>query len=253
MVAVLVEDPELGVELSATEREHAMRTALARVVPVQPGPMNLGLDETEAASHLGLLVLDGMIVRHVGLAQIGSSEMLGPGDLLRPWRPFGGQRWAGLTRWEALTPARIALLDRDFAYRIRAWPEITTALLDRARDRVDFQLLQSAIRQARRVEDRVALALWYFAERWGETTPDGIVSPAGKVTGDVLAQMVGARRQSVSMALGALLDRGVIRRRADGRLILPPDPPFLNALQTEEPPADQPDRRRRADRRAGPG
>ena len=34
---------------------------------------------------LGLLVLDGLIIRRVGVAGRFGAELLGDGDLLRPW------------------------------------------------------------------------------------------------------------------------------------------------------------------------
>jgi CRP/FNR family transcriptional regulator, cyclic AMP receptor protein len=128
-----------------------------------------------------------------------------------------------------LAAARLAALDADFANRVRAWPELAAGLLDRAAQRHDAQLLQAALHQAKHVEDRVLLALWHFAGRWGHVGPEGRIVHLPNITGEILARFVGARRQSVSTALGQLADRGQLKRRGDGAIVLPHQPPQLLA------------------------
>ena len=200
MVRVLDEDPELGRYLTGRALELASSAAVAPLLRVARGPTSFLIDESATHAHFGLLVLDGLIARHLSFGQIGASEFLGPGDLLRPWLNRGEGTEVVHVTWEALGVSRLAALDQDFANRTRAWPEIATALLDRAAERSDSQALQAALHQTRRVEDRVLLALWHFAGRWGRVGPDGRVVSLPGVTGELLARFVGARRQSVSTA-----------------------------------------------------
>jgi len=230
MVRVLEEDPELGRYLSEGALAVARSAAIAPVASFDEGVTSFLIDEQATHAHLGLLVLDGLIARHLSFGQIGSSEFLGPGDLLRPWVHRGDTADVAGIRWEVLTQVRLAALDKDFANRVRAWPEIAAALLDRAAERSDSQALQAALHQARSVEDRVLLALWHFAGRWGQIGPEGRVVTLPNITGELLARFVGARRQSVSTALGTLTDRGALKRRPDGGIILPHAPPQLEHI-----------------------
>ena len=229
---MLLEDPELGAHLPEGELARARRAVVAPIRRLETGCCTWRFDESSA--YMGILVLEGVLVRHVVFGHTIASELTGRGDVLRPWVSIADE--AVPARWEVLAPARIAMLDSEFASRVRQWPQIVSALLDRSRRRTDSQLIQSAIRQARRVEDRVLLVLWDFAQRWGEASSEGLVMPEVKITGELWARIVGARRQSVSSAMGSLADRGAIRRRPDGRLVLPPQPPELDAIRPQTPP-----------------
>ena len=230
MVRVLDEDPELGRYLSGRSLELASSAAVAPLLRVEAGPTSFLIDVAATRSHFGLLVLDGLIARHLSFGQIGASEFLAPGDLLRPWLNRAEGADVVHVTWEALGPSRLAALDKDFANRTRAWPEIATALLDRAAERADSQALQSALHQTRRVEDRVMLALWHFAGRWGRVGPEGRIVSLPNVTGELLARFVGARRQSVSTAITQLTATGAIKREPGGTLILPREPPQLEHI-----------------------
>ncbi|HEY5316781.1 MAG TPA: Crp/Fnr family transcriptional regulator [Solirubrobacteraceae bacterium] len=230
MVRVLDEDPDIGRYLSGRALTLASSAAVAPLLRVAPGPTSFLIDESATHAHLGLLMLDGLIVRHLIFGQIGANDFLGPGDLLRPWLSRGDSSEVVHVTWEALGPTRLAALDQDFANRTRAWPEIATALLDRAAERSDSQALQAALHQTRRVEDRVLLALWHFAGRWGQVGPEGRIVSLRNITRELLARFVGARRQSVSTAIGNLMATGAIRRLPDGSLVLPREPPQLEHI-----------------------
>jgi hypothetical protein len=240
MVRVLAEDPELGRDLAAGALPSARAAAIAPLMRLKPGIQSLLIEERAAHGHFGLLVLDGLIARHVSLGQLGSTEFAGPGDILHPWlrrsEPFADVE----VRWEVLAPSRLAALDQEFASRIRAWPAITAALFNRTAERSDQRVLQAALHQARRVEDRVLLALWHFAARWGQTGPQGRTVNLHNITGEVLARFVGTRRQSVSTALGKLQDRGSVVRLADGSLLLPRAPAELETIARGQRASDQP-------------
>jgi CRP-like cAMP-binding protein len=231
MVRVLAEDPALGTHLSSQTLPVATAQAIAPVIAAGPGALRYLVSEETTHGHLGLLVLAGLLARHIRLGELGATEFVGPGDVIRPWVRPGNGPHSVETRWEVLAPARLADLNREFAVRIRPWPELVAALLDREAGRIESHLLQSAFRQAVRVEDRVLLAMWQFAERWGEETPEGRTINLPKLTGEVLASIVGARRQSVSTALGQLADRGAVRRRSDGTWLLSALPSQLERIE----------------------
>ncbi len=234
MVSVLGEDPDLARTLTPAARELARSAALAPLLKLEPGVRDFRMEEPPPRAHLGYLVLEGLIALHIRFGSIWSTEFLGPSDLLRPWALSTGVEVADV-QWEVLTRTRLAVLDRDFATRIRAWPELAAALLDRYTERLASQLFQSALRKTRRVEDRIWVALWHFASRWGRVCPEGHLVELPRVTGEALANVVGARRQSVSTALNALVDRGAIERRPDGCWLITEKPPQL-WLEAESKP-----------------
>jgi DNA-binding transcriptional ArsR family regulator len=240
MVRVLDQDPGLGHHLRGRALEFARAAAIAPMTALEPGLTTFSIAEPAIPGHLGMLVLNGLLARRVAFGEIGSAEFLGPGDLLRPWSRQGKPSEVVQLHWQVLVSTQLAVLDREFADRVRPWPELTGALLDRAVERTDFQVLQSALRQAKRVEDRVLLALWHFAGRWGDASAASRSVRLPNITGELLAQIVGARRQSVSSALGQLQDRGVLRRREDGSWVIPRRPPQLDYVQTGRRVTDRP-------------
>ena len=67
------------------------------------------LGATEPA--LGLLVLDGLLLRTVRLERRACPELTGAGDLLRPWDAADDPTSIGTATWEAVVPTTIAVLD----------------------------------------------------------------------------------------------------------------------------------------------
>ena len=159
-----------------------------------------------------MLVLDGLLVRQVELEGLRCCELLGPGDLLRPWDEDDG---AGTLEcraaWQVLEPTRVALLDADFARRACRWPSLTPELLQRTLRRSRAQSTLLAITQARRADVRLRVLFSHLADRWGRVTPHGIVLHL-RLTHSVIAQLTGLRRPSVSISLGELERSGEIVR-----------------------------------------
>jgi len=216
MTSVLEADPGLGEGLGPAALTEARREALAPLKRLDPGPWQW---QGEPRGSLGLLVLDGLLVRNEAVGDFEYPEFLGAGDLLRPW---SGEQHATLPRdasWEVLIPTRLAVLDRDFALRARPWPEISAALLDRVVMRSRALTLNLAIHRAVRIEERVELILWHLADRWGHVSAEGTVLPI-PLTHEALGKLVGARRSPVTVALGRLSRRGVLCRGPGGSWIL---------------------------------
>ena len=148
MVRILEEVSGLEHDLPETALPHARAAAIAPLIEVSPGVTSFVIEKTAVRGHFGLLLLEGLIARHVTFGEIGSTEFVGPGDLFNPWLRRNRLGETVEVCWEVLTSSRVAALDYEFASRIRAWPEITAALLSRSAERSDAQVLQAALHQA---------------------------------------------------------------------------------------------------------
>jgi len=89
-----------------------------------------------------------------------------------------------------------------------------------------------AIAHLTRVDERLLSLLWMLAERWGRVVPGGVLVSL-RLPHRTLAAMVGARRPSVTTALGQLMARGEIERRSDGGWILRGQPPAGERIGSE--------------------
>jgi CRP-like cAMP-binding protein len=61
--------------------------------------------------------------------------------------------------------------------------------------------------------------MWLLAESWGLVTPTGTVLPIA-LTHAALGGLIGARRPTVTLALGNLSASGLVRREPRGWLLL---------------------------------
>lgn len=225
-VEVLRIDPGLGEALPATARPHAQAAARARAIAVPAGRWDVPLAPDRFRGWLGLLVLEGLLARHVEIEAMGWTELLGPGDLLQPWTHVNetASTLPAEARYEVVEPARMAVLDRDFALRIAPWPEISAALLARAIERTRWLTYHLAAGQPARIDERVWMALWHLADRFGHVTPRGVELVLSGLTHEVLAVMLGARRPTVSAALRRLAELGLITQERRGAWLLHGDP-----------------------------
>ncbi|WP_147448045.1 Crp/Fnr family transcriptional regulator [Solirubrobacter pauli] len=161
---------------------------------------------------LGLLILDGLVVRHVYAGGMRSCELLGPGDVLQPWSEGGEPGTVDVFGgWRVLEPTRIALLDAAFARRADRWPSITGELMRRSLARSQALAVLLALAHARRADVRLRALFWHLADRWGRMTPEGAVLSL-TLTHSLIAQLTGLRRPSVSVTLADLERSGEIRR-----------------------------------------
>src|SRR3954451_6982223 len=83
-IGVLQADPELGRGIGGEELGLAMRQAVGEVVRLDAGVWTPSPDLQRGAT-VGLLVLDGVLCRRVRTGRGASVELLGAGDVLRPW------------------------------------------------------------------------------------------------------------------------------------------------------------------------
>jgi CRP-like cAMP-binding protein len=224
IVSLLRVDPELGEELVGNELATAEEELLVRVETLEWERREGRWGPADASGFFGLIVVGGLLLREVDLGRGHSAELLGAGDLLRPWDVDGtavmpqGEAAVG---WTVLRPVEVAVLDRPFLERACGWPPVLSRLSTRAVLRAKSVLLDQAISHLKRVESRLLLLFWHLAERWGRRGLDAITLDL-PLTHEVLARLVGSTRPSVTTALGRLARRGLLER-ADGRWRLSPD------------------------------
>jgi CRP/FNR family cyclic AMP-dependent transcriptional regulator len=226
----LLHESEVRVSVQASDSRTARRAPrallggveghgpLARTIRLDPGPVDLqsrvGGDET----WLGLLILDGALLlqTRAGRARVG--WLAGADDLIRPWELSGLSLTAG-SEWRAITPTSLALLDKAFSRRAEPMPGLTISLVERAARTTRWLIAKSVILSAPLIEERLLLLFALMADRWGRVTPAGVRIDL-PVTHELLAVLCGARRPSVTIALRALSDQGLVARNGDGRWLL---------------------------------
>jgi len=229
-IELAVEQPWLLDLVDEPTRPWVRRNLLVPLVPVPRGPFAV---EDLPRPRFGMIVVEGRLLRRLHVGAYRGAELLGETDILRLWTYDGQVATIPATvEWRALTDSRLALLDHRFLQVVQRVPEVMTALLDRSVERTRMMAFFLALRGAVRVEDRLLLTLWHLAERWGRVTADGVVLPLPKVTHDILGEMLGSRRPSVSAATARLEQRGAIERRSGGTWVLKGQPPV-----PQEPPA----------------
>jgi CRP/FNR family transcriptional regulator, cyclic AMP receptor protein len=166
------------------------------------------------AAGLGLLVVDGVLVRtvHLGDEEV-ATELVGPGDIIRPWEAGRdeGAMVPVTVGWFVLQPTRLAVLGRTVARAAAECPGLVATLVERTARRSRSQGILTTIAHMKRIDVRVLLLLWHLAERWGRVTAKGVVVPM-RLTHQRLALLVGAQRPSVTAALSRMTARGLVGR-----------------------------------------
>jgi CRP/FNR family transcriptional regulator, cyclic AMP receptor protein len=225
-VNLFEEDRDLFSALPERGRLEARSRTVVPLLELGHGPWEVranGIGSSPAC--LGLLVLDGLLLHSVAVASQPRSELVGAGDVIRPWEydddaasvPFESS-------WEVVQRARVAVLETRFVALVCRWPQLMPAVIARATRRSRWLALQLAVAKLRRVDDRLMLFLWHMADRWGRVRPDGVLVPLA-VSHEVLAQLIGVQRPTVTSALRRLSDAGLIQRRPDRTWLLRAEPP----------------------------
>lgn len=219
---MLDHDPDLLGELDDRLADAARHQLVARTVTLELRAWSpLGNDfPPDFDGWLGMLVLDGLLVRQVDINGLRCCELLGPGDVLRPWDEDGpGAALESQACWRVLEPTRLALLDANFARRACRWPSVTAELMRRTLARSRSLSILLALTQARRADVRLRTLFWHLADRWGRVTPDGVLLPLS-LTHRVISELTGLRRPSVSLSLGELERTGEIVRLSKGSWLI---------------------------------
>lgn len=231
----LREDTDLAATLEPLQRAAALEECIAPVIRLDAGRWS-GQVAGFSRDGIGLLVLDGLLLRRVGVDGRYGAELLGDGDLLRPWQ---GEDMRGTvpqtTGWRILQPVRLAVLDRRVTRRVARYPDLIGRFVARALERSRNLAVNMAIVHQTRVDVRLQILLWHLADRWGRVKPDGIVLPLA-LSHATLAELVAARRPTVTTALAELYAGGSVRRVSSGWLLVGDRPSELLELRDDLPP-----------------
>lgn len=224
-VRLLDADPSLAATLSEEELATARQYAIADVISLARGK-HAPREMFEGDGLLGLLVLDGLLIRQVAVAGRQCGELVSPGSVLRPWDDFGQNAPLPFeVSWRVIEDVRLAQLDRRFLATIVHWPVLIEAFTARSTERAHTLAFNVAIHCLRHVHTRLLALFWHLADRFGRVTAEGTHVPLALSHSD-LAELVGAHRPSVTVALGRLGDEGLVRRRqSDNTWLLSHAPP----------------------------
>ncbi len=225
-IAVLRADPDLADGLEGARRAHAEGLSVARVVRRGRGAWETAEDAGHARDGLGLLVVEGTLVRRVGMAGRQGAELLSVGDLLQPARHDGEEATLPFdATWHVLTPLRLAVLDLAWMARMAPYPEVMAEIANRIMLRSRRLASLLAIAQQHRLDDRIQLLFWQLADRYGRVGPQGVRLDL-RLTHELIGHLVGAHRPSVSAALTRLQRAGLLRLDAGHWILLGPAPDF---------------------------
>ncbi|HET9074948.1 MAG TPA: helix-turn-helix domain-containing protein [Solirubrobacteraceae bacterium] len=233
-VCLLDIDPDLATEVDPQQLAHARHCSQAALFEIEGPTWDPGeLGDSPGPDWLGLFVVDGLLVRTVTVGTRSACELLGPGDLFRPWDADDGYDPVPVSvSWSAPGTVRVALLDARFTQRVAAWPAILSRLSARFAARARALALSRAVSHLPRAEVRLLILFWLLAERWGTVGTEGI-GMSLPLTHELIASLIGVRRPAVSLALAKLDRAGLLNRPSRGRWVLS----HLALDQLEDPEA----------------
>jgi len=219
---ILAKDPDLGQGLPPDQLRAA--TALFRADVVSVNRPRWQPPKYDPTITYGLLVLDGLMGRRVRVGKAVATELLGPGDILRPWdEPTLLEMIPPELDWRVFRPTRLAVLDERITTLIGRRHELVINFSGRLLRRARSIAYLTAISHLNRVEDRLIATLWHIASSWGRVGPEGVSVPF-RLTHEVLGEILGAQRPSVTIALQRLQHRRQVKRTPGGGYLLIGDP-----------------------------
>lgn len=228
--------PWIGDGLDEEERGALAATLVVERVAVEPGPWIWDGRPLE----VGLQIVAGRIARGLRVEDAGAHgiEILGEGDLLRPWTFRGPSASVPSTvDWTVMAPMECALLDHEFVAASTRSPRLMINVLDLAIERSRTFSYFLTARQVSRLEGRILLTLWHLADRWGRVSGEGVVLDLPRLTHEMIARMIAARRPSVTTGIRHLRELGLVETDHGGRWVLLGDPvAALGAIDTHPAP-----------------
>jgi len=203
---LLALDPALGRGLSRQQRSDAKRELMARTTFLRPGDTG---EELFRSGLFGAIVIEGALARRLSTDRGRSLEVLVKGDLLRPWQEDSG--WVVESEINPLVETRMALIDRFAGDSLCKFPPVIEALLERAFRRIRSMATQAAFDSRAGMDQRVLFSMWHLADRCGERADGAMLIPL-PLTHQMIADLVGAQRTSVSSAISRLSAEGMLGR-----------------------------------------
>jgi CRP/FNR family cyclic AMP-dependent transcriptional regulator len=209
--------PEITALIPAGERQLA-----EQVLHVPRLQVNGELADTLTATPTAFdfIVADGVVLKQTRYAGRDSLELLGAGDVLAPpLTPSRQLESRATSSYQAHGQASLAVIESRFRTAARRWPQLSDVLHDRLARQTHRASMHLAILHIARAEDRVLALFSDLAERFGQVTSDGIVIDV-ELTHDLIGQLIGSRRPTVSAALEQLSTTGALIRTSDDRWML---------------------------------
>src|SRR3954452_2739709 len=190
--SLLDADPELGSGLDPAEFEAARQHV--RVALLQLDENRIRGKWGDGSARLGgLLVIDGALLREVRTARRVTAELIGPGDVIRPFDEDGEEALPVRSEiiWRTVQPTTFAVIDGRLVQAAARWPSIVTALLARTVRRTQRLAVNFSLSHMVRIADRLLLLFWHIASHWGRVTREGVVIEL-PLSHSQLALMVGS-------------------------------------------------------------
>lgn len=215
-VRLLDVEPSLARGIERRELDDAREKMVAEVRRIEPGIWEDARKKPSSPLFLGYLILEGAFTREVVVSNRPSIELLGPGDLLRPWvMPRELEIMHVSDEWTLLSTGHVAVISEELHEQARRFPSILTVLMDRVVARARWLGFHVALCQLPRIDHRLLLTFRYVAERWGVKEANGVKIPF-RLSHRSLSALIGARRPKVTAAVGALAEKGLIEQAPDG-------------------------------------
>ncbi|MBV8954379.1 MAG: Crp/Fnr family transcriptional regulator [Solirubrobacterales bacterium] len=209
-------EPDLVRFLPAHERASLEQLEVPVVtVPERTLELDEFLRERDA---FAAIVSQGMLLHSLQIGSQPALRLLGPGEVVAVRDGAQSTLYASCV-WRAAGASKLALLGGDVLLAMRQAPRLAIELQVRAAEQTERLATQMTICQLPRVEDRVLAVLWLLAESWGRVTPTGTILPLA-LTHEILGALVGARRPTVTLAVGELAERGAVIHQDRGWLLL---------------------------------
>lgn len=224
-VTLLEVYPDLAADLTPDQVQRALSALVVPAIRIQRGQWDCEAcanDDRLTGALIGLLVIDGIVVREMRLGPNVSAQLCGPGDLLELLSAGDQRSLPALATMSVPRTAVLALLDDRVLAASRRWPRLGGRLLAQAMRQVGDAGAHQAISQLARVEDRLLALFWHLADRWGRVLSDGVRIDL-PLTHETIGQVIGARRSTVTLGLGALRAEGLLQRQLDGAWLLAHD------------------------------
>lgn len=223
LVRLLEADPALGAEIPPPRRDAALRSSLAPVVELEPGPIDGWPEIGELCT--GALIIEGLVTTTLSLDGVRTTELLGPGDVVLLVDPEVDAFGAAIrSAWEVQQHCRLAMFGGEVRTALARFPELSMAIAERQARRAAVARRQHLIAQLRRLDRSVELLLWLLADRYGKVSSAGVRVDL-PLTHRMLAELLGAQRPSVTVALQRLAAAGTVQRDEAGRFLLCGEPP----------------------------
>jgi len=215
-LSLLDADTDFARDIPAEDRTLARRVLVLPSLTVAAGQW----PEMDAADDdaVRLLVVSGVVAAGTVVADRTGTQLFGSGDVICP-RPPGAEAVPSEVHWRALREATLVVLDTRFTMAARRWPSLSGVVHERLLRQLERSAAQTVIGHLPRVEQRILAILWQLADTFGVVTPAGVVVPL-HLTHELIGQLVGARRPTVTLALSVLARDGLLHRDGDGHWLL---------------------------------